>query len=553
MKSIIGTKWKLFREPLNIRENVPLTAAGVDAFSARIEEILGEIGVERQNRLRIRLSLEEALLRFRDRFGEEQAVRTQIRKRHGNLVIQAELKGDPCNPLSEEENELADLSGTMLTSIGINPQYVYDGSVNTLRIQIRLPGMNPVVKLLIALLLGALLGWVWKSVPAHPAGTDYLLEFFELLFELWNRILNVLSGPVIFLAVITAVVNSGKIAGQGGSSRRIIIRYFLLSFLASGGALLLSHEIYPLPSTGENTAEQVMGALQALFAFVPRNFVEPFAESNTPQLVAMAMVLGEGLHILGARTHHLSRLIRQANILGLQLAELVSRLVPSAVCLFLALEIRRRHYSMLSGLWSCVPTALLITLVYSGAALIYTSRKEKVPVYRLLLKLKKTFFLACSSGSLDTSYGEASRCCVRELGIQETFTSVSLPNGLVLYMPVSAIGTIVFLLYAANKYGIDAGTAWYVTAVVLSVVLFVATPPVPGANLLAYIALFAQAGIPADALICAMIFDVFFGIFANAANQSLLQLDLVLQADRIGLLNRKALTRSIKKEVRSSL
>ena len=57
MKSIIGTKWKRFREPLNIRENVPLTAAGVDAFSARIEEILGEIGVERQNRLRIRLKI----------------------------------------------------------------------------------------------------------------------------------------------------------------------------------------------------------------------------------------------------------------------------------------------------------------------------------------------------------------------------------------------------------------------------------------------------------------------------------------------------------------
>ena len=43
MKSSIGTKWKRFREPLNIRENVPLTAAGVDAFSARIEEILGVI------------------------------------------------------------------------------------------------------------------------------------------------------------------------------------------------------------------------------------------------------------------------------------------------------------------------------------------------------------------------------------------------------------------------------------------------------------------------------------------------------------------------------
>lgn len=342
------------------------------------------------------------------------------------------------------------------------------------------------------------------------------------------------------------MLNSGKLTGQGGSSRRTISRYFLLSFLAAGGAILLSRAVYPLPSAPENAAEQAMGVFQAFLEFVPRNFVLPFAESNTPQLVVMALVIGEGLSLLGTRTRNLSRLLRQANTLGLQMAESVSRLVPGAVFLFLAFEIRRDHYYMLAGLWGCALTAVLITLLYSGAIFLYTARKMQVSPVLLLRKLSRPFLLATSSGSLDASYGEASRCCVRDLGIQETFTSVSLPNGLVLCMPVNAIGTIVFLLYAAQKYGIQGGTAWYVTAVVLSVVLFVATPPVPGANLLAYIALFAHAGIPSDALICAMVFDVFFGIFANAANQSILQLELLLEADRIGLLNRETLIRSMK-------
>ena len=38
-----------------------------------------------------------------------------------------------------------------------------------------------------------------------------------------------------------------------------------------------------------------------------------------------------------------------------------------------------------------------------------------------------------------------------------------------------------------------------------------------------------------------MIFDIIFGIFASAANQSLVQMELILQADKLGLLNRKIL------------
>jgi len=68
---------------------------------------------------------------------------------------------------------------------------------------------------------------------------------------------------------------------------------------------------------------------------------------------------------------------------------------------------------------------------------------------------------------------------------------------------------------------------------------------VPGANLLAYVVFFSALKIPKEALMDAMIFDIVFGIFAGAGNQFLLQLELLWEAKRIGLLNSKRLEKEI--------
>ena len=76
---------------------------------------------------------------------------------------------------------------------------------------------------------------------------------------------------------------------------------------------------------------------------------------------------------------------------------------------------------------------------------------------------------------------------------------------------------------------------------ILAVVMSAAAPPVPGASLLTYMMLFSELGIPEFMLISAMVFDILFGIFASAANQTMLQLDLIHQADQIGLLDKDCL------------
>ena len=53
--------------------------------------------------------------------------------------------------------------------------------------------------------------------------------------------------------------------------------------------------------------------------------------------------------------------------------------------------------------------------------------------------------------------------------------------------------------------------------------------------------MFAQLGLPAKALIAAMLFDVLSSLIIAAANQYLLQLELIVSADRMAMLDRGVL------------
>ena len=524
------------------RDNFILTGQAIDEFSDLLEETLRQLEMERQNRLRIRLSLEESLLRMRDHFGEDSEVTASIKRHLGRIIIQVEKEGEPFNPLSSEENELEDLCSSLLTAVGLSPQYSYSGHRNTLRISLPAVGINPVLKIVLTILGGILIGLIGTTIITGESMERAVDMVMNPIYNVWIRILNIMSGPVIFFMVITTMLDAWKISERGGDSRFTVARYFQFSFIMVIIALVVAEWFYPLSTMKASlSGVRATGIMDQILQIIPKDFFSPFVESNTPQLLVMAFVLGSALNIIGSQARNLSRIVRQINMVGLQLAEWISKLVPYFAAVLVGLEIWQKRTLTLRGMWGCLLIALAVSCFCILFVLTVVSLKKQVSIRKLFHKLKGPFLLTMRTGSLDAAFGQTEKCCVQDLGISREFTALSLPNGLVLYMPVSAIGTIVFMVYTAMKYNVSTSLLWYVSAVVLAVVLFVATPPVPGANLLAYTAIFAQLGIPGQALIDAMIFDIIFGIFASAGNQMLLQLELILKSDQIGMLRRKIL------------
>ena len=162
---------------------------------------------------------------------------------------------------------------------------------------------------------------------------------------------------------------------------------------------------------------------------------------------------------------------------------------------------------------------------------------KKIPLQTLVRKLRHSFLAALRTASIDAAYGDILFCCEKYLGISPEITSYALPVGTFIYMPSSSVASMVFIMYVARSYGIVISGVWCVTAMFLTVTLTMASPPMVGVGLLAYAAIFIRLGIPEEGLTVALMADILFGFVCTAVNQAVLQLELVIHADREGLLD----------------
>jgi len=528
------------------KEQFDLRAEEIDRLSDWLEGRLNAVNVRREDRIRVRLLTEEILLRMQASFGEEAPVEAFIEKSFGRPVFRFEIAGSAFNPLNETGNVLGDWNDSLITAINIDPKYTYTSGKNVLRFVLPGKKMNPVLLIAVAIALGLVLGILGAVILPDGVREGVTETLFSPLYGAWIRILNALSGPVIFLMVITTIINTKQITRQGGTRVFVIGRYFLFSLLAAGLTVLCT---LPLLGNSRLAFESGTGGWKNFFddllQIFPNNIFEPFINSNTPQLLLIAFFIGSAMIVLGNHVSGLKTVLQQINMIGMLLAKWISLLVPAFTCIFLAFEIWQKSTQLIEQIWrplllSFGVTALLLLLASLWLALRCTTSPLLV-----LKKLRHPFLRVLLTGSVDSSFDVTMRSCTSELGIDRFFAGISLPQGIVLYMPVSSVGVLAFTLFAAWAYDIQPGPGSLISVIVLSVALFVATPPVPGANLLAYIVLFSWLGIPDAALIDAMIFDIVFGLLASAGNLTLLQVETALQAKRIGLLDLSRL-RSVK-------
>ena len=524
----------------------------IDAFSDWLDESLRSIKTEKRTCVKIRLLLEEILLRAKEHYGEDVQLDARLQGSFRHVFVRMELAGEPFNPLSETNAELGDWNSSLQTAVGITPKYSYSWGKNILKVKVPGKKMNPVLLIFLAILVGVLLGLAGHFILGEPQQQFVNTYFLTPAYELWIRMLNAISGPIVFFTVITTMLNTKRIDNQGGNSSNVVMRYFGFSFIIATSGVLISIPFFMNKAAiqaGSDIGKKILGYLKEM---VPSNIIEPFLTANTPQLLVTAFVLGAAVIVLASRVSEVKTILRQINMVGLKLAEWVSMLVPVFAGLFLCLEIIQGKTIVLRGIYKPLLLSVVAALVMFVLALAYVSLKMRVKLPTIAQKVRQPFFTALKSGSLDASFEQTKYSCTRLLGVDKGYTTISLPQGLVLYMPVSAIGTLVFTMYSAQVYHVKVDLFWLVSAVIFAVVLFVATPPVPGANLLAYVVFFNWLDIPSEALMDAMIFDIVFGILAGAGNQLLLQFELILQAERIGILNKKVLGQPMKKSKETS-
>ena len=495
---------------------------------------------ERSDRIRMRLMFEEALLNMAEHFGKDQKATVHIERRQGHFRLRLVAEGPRFNPTrAEKESEQYDVSTMLFSSVDMHFQYAYSMGSNVLRISLPKRSWNPVAKTLIAIAVGALIGLLGSWLIPDAIEEAFTSAVLKPISDMWVRLLQTISGPIIFLTALTAAMSTKRIADYGGSRFLTFARYFSISALVTILAMVCAWPFFS-QDVGLTEANRyvVSNMLDRVLQIVPVNLIEPFLTANAPQLLLIAIATGYLLASLESSTKELTTIIQQLNHLGLAAANFICSLVPFFVGLLLCLKMWTHETGLLTTIWVPLVVSIVFSAITAFCAILVSSIRSRINPLVLFKKLKGPFIDALKRGVLDFStIDDLADSCERSLGIDAEFARAALPQGLFLYMPTSAIGICVFILFAAWTQHLPIDQAWLVATAAISVVLSVATPPVTGANLLSFVIAFSYLGISDSVILDVMVFDIVFGVFCIAFDQLMLQIETIYQAKRMGFLD----------------
>jgi len=322
----------------------------------------------------------------------------------------------------------------------------------------------------------------------------------------------------------------------------MILGFLLMSFLLAllAGAAMLP--FFPLTGSGGSSFD-FSQLLQMVLDIVPGNFFTPFTQANPLQIIFVAVVIGLAMLVLGSKVSSVASFVEQSNSVIQLIMEAVSGMIPFFVFGSIFNMILSGSFSTLLQSSKLLPIMLLGHVLVCAVYLLLVCVRKRVSLPIFVKKVAPTFLIGLSTASSAAAYSTNVECCEKQLGIDRQIINFGIPLGQVVFMPGAAVIFLAAGLCMAEVYGVPISPTWLISALLITVVLAVAAPPVPGGGLTCYTMLFLQLNIPAEAVAITIALNVILEFFGTAVNLFCLQAELVELAGSLDRLDVETLRR----------
>ena len=185
---------------------------------------------------------------------------------------------------------------------------------------------------------------------------------------------------------------------------------------------------------------------------------------------------------------------------------------------------------------------LICSLIVYGALLIsYISIHNKIGFRILVSKCLPALLIAITTASSAATFGTNILISEKKLGIENSIVSFCVPLGMVMFKPATALSFTAIALFLSEIYAVEISFGWIIMLVFTVSILAVATPPIPGGGMTAYVVLFLQMGIPAEAVAIALACDAIVDFIVTGLDQFMLSMTLMDSVSKLGLVDRNKL------------
>jgi len=378
-------------------------------------------------------------------------------------------------------------------------------------------------KIFLALFFGVIAGSIINSFASDL--TVYLIDIVSVLGKIFISSLKMLIVPVVFFSIVCGVANLGNVAALGRIGGKAIFLYLFSTSIAISLALILANIIDP----GSNTSLSLNSDYQVKSApaigsilenLIPSNPIKALTEGNMLQIICFAIILGVTLTKLkGSNSNKIKSVLNAFNELFLKMIDVIMYFAPFGVFFLIFKTFMTQGFGAILELSSYFFTVLLVLVIHFlftyGSFILFLT---KMNIFFFYKKMRNTILFAFSTASSAATIPITLKTVEKELGINKSVASFTVPLGATINMDGTAIMQGVATVFIANVYGIELNFSDYLSVILIATLASIGTAGVPGVGLIMLAMVLNQVGLPTEGIALIIGIDRILDMTRTAVN-----------------------------------
>lgn len=390
--------------------------------------------------------------------------------------------------------------------------------------------LSPTRQILVALILGTLLGW-WLSEhfdvtnlsdaqkAAVLAQKKVWLDWITLPRDVFLHLIKAMIAPLIFASVVQGIAATGDLKRVGrigakallyfevATTGALIIGLFLVNVIRPGAGIVL--HATELGALGAAAQTKPLTAVETLLHIFPTSVIDAMARGDVLQIVAFSVLFALAVIAAGEAGRPILTWCESLTQVMFKFAGLVMKLAPLGVGAAIAVTVGHQGLPVLINLGKLVFTLYLALIVFAVVVLGSVIRIVRVPLKAFFRAVREPVTIAFATANSESALPKAFALMER-FGVPRGIVSFVLPMGYTFNLDGSTLHLAVASVFVAQAAeattGVHFGIGQQLILMLTLMVTSKGVAAVPRASLIVLIAALQSFGLPLEG--AAVIFAV---------------------------------------------
>jgi aerobic C4-dicarboxylate transport protein len=340
------------------------------------------------------------------------------------------------------------------------------------------------VQVLIAIVLGALVGWLWPDLAKN--------EWIKALGDGFIKLIKMVIAPIIFCTVVSGIAHIQDAKKVGRIGVKALVYFEVVSTFALVIGLIIGNLVKPGAGFGNAAANaqavakyadqaKAQKSVDFVLHIIPDTVVGAFAQGEILQVLLFSVLFGFAIMGLGERGHVIRSFIDDAAHAVFGVISIVMRVAPLGAFGAMAYTIGTFGTGAILNLIGLIATFYLTAALFVFVVLGVIARIAGFSILKFLAYIKDELLIVLGTSSSESALPSLMEKLER-LGCSKSVVGLVVPTGYSFNLDGTNIYMTLATLFIAQALGYDLSFVQQLTILVVAMLTSKGASGITGAG-----------------------------------------------------------------------